>query len=79
MQVIEADPDEAFIEQIIRDLTRSALNDVAIAPEASDVSNQSCVASGDLEAIRRKSVYRDGVVPIRLADEGYEGFNKFIP
>src|SRR3979409_496211 len=33
MQVIEADPDDAFIEQIIRDLTKSSLNEVATSRE----------------------------------------------
>src|SRR6266852_2455448 len=33
MQVIEADPDESFVEQIIRDLTRQSLNDVAASAE----------------------------------------------
>src|SRR6202171_3770560 len=34
MQVIEADPDDVFIEQIIRDLTRASLNEVATSTEA---------------------------------------------
>src|SRR5713226_5886576 len=33
MQVIEADPDEAFIEQVIRDLTQNSLNEVATKVE----------------------------------------------
>jgi hypothetical protein len=32
-----------------------------------------------LEAIRLKAVVADGVVQFDLVDEGYEGFNKFIP
>src|SRR5439155_22994276 len=32
-----------------------------------------------LEAVRRKAIYKDGVVQFDLVDEGYEGFNKFIP
>jgi hypothetical protein len=32
-----------------------------------------------LEAIRRKASYARGVVQFDLVDEGYEGFNKFIP
>jgi hypothetical protein len=32
-----------------------------------------------LAAIRRKASYADGVVQFDLVDEGYEGFNKFIP
>ncbi len=32
-----------------------------------------------LEAVRRKAVSANGVVQFDLVDEGYEGFNKFIP
>ena len=32
-----------------------------------------------LEAVRRKAICQDGVVQFDLIDEGYEGFNKFIP
>jgi hypothetical protein len=79
MQVIEADPDETFIEQIIRDLTRRSLNEVATSPEVrarfQPILQQHLET---LEAIRRKAIYKDGVVQFDLVDEGYEGFNKFI-
>jgi nanoRNase/pAp phosphatase (c-di-AMP/oligoRNAs hydrolase) len=32
-----------------------------------------------LEAIRRKAKAANGVIQFDLVDEGYEGFNKFIP
>ncbi len=32
-----------------------------------------------LETIRRKAAFENGVVRFDLVDEGYEGFNKFIP
>jgi hypothetical protein len=32
-----------------------------------------------LEAVRRKATFANGVVQFDLVDEGYEGFNKFIP
>jgi hypothetical protein len=32
-----------------------------------------------LEAVRRKASFAAGVVQFDLIDEGYEGFNKFIP
>ena len=80
MQVIEADPDEAFIEQIIRDLTISSLNEVATNDEVQrrfqPILKQHLET---LEAIRRKARYEHGVVQFDLVDEGYEGFNKFIP
>jgi len=80
MQVIEADPNEAFIEQIIRDLTQKSLNDVATSAEVRARFQPILKQHLDtLEAIRRKSIYKDGVVQFDLVEEGYEGFNKFIP
>ena len=80
MQVIEADPDESFVEQIIRDLTRLSLNDVATSAEVGarfqPILKQHLET---VEAIRRKTVCKDDVVQFDLIDEGYEGFNKFIP
>jgi len=80
MQVIEADPDEAFIEQIIRDLTERPLNEVAASSEVQSRFQPILRQHLDtLAAIRRKAIYQDGVVQFDLVDEGYEGFNKFIP
>jgi hypothetical protein len=80
MQVIEADPDEKFIEQIIRDLTRASLNEVATSAEIQRRFQPILKLHLEtLEAIRRKAIYENGVVQFDLVDEGYEGFNKFIP
>lgn len=80
MQVIEADPDESFVEQIIRNLTVKPLQKVATSAEVTNrfqpILRQHLET---LEAVRRKAVYKDGVVQFDLVDEGYEGFNKFIP
>src|SRR5512132_2789478 len=80
MQVIESDPDDLFIEQIIRDLTRQSLNDVATGAEVQrrfePILEQHLET---LEAIRRKATCANAVVQFDLVDEGYEGFNKFIP
>ncbi|HEY3580215.1 MAG TPA: hypothetical protein VGK82_06705 [Pyrinomonadaceae bacterium] len=80
MQVIEADPDDAFIEQIIRDLTVRSLEEVATSAEVQrrfqPILQQHLET---LEAVRRKAKFADGVVQFDLVDEGYEGFNKFIP
>src|SRR3954451_20775892 len=80
MQVIEADPDDAFIEQIIRDLTKRSLEEVATSAEVQrrfqPILQQHLET---LETVRRKAKYADGVVQFDLVDEGYEGFNKFIP
>jgi hypothetical protein len=80
MQVIEADPDDAFIEQIIRDLTVRSLEEVATSDEVQrrfqPILKQHLET---LEAVRRKAKFANGVVQFDLIDEGYEGFNKFIP
>ena len=80
MQVIEADPDDKFVEQIIRDLTVKSLDEVATSEEVQrrfqPILQQHLQT---LEAIRRKAIFAKGVVQFDLVDEGYEGFNKFIP
>src|SRR3989475_13309436 len=80
MQVIEADPDDDFIEQVIRDLTVKSLEEVATSDEVQrrfqPILRQHLET---LEAIRRKASFSNGVVQFDLVDEGYEGFNKFIP
>ncbi len=80
MQVIEGDPDETFIEQVIRDLTERPLNEVATSAEV-EARFQPILKQHreTLEAIRRKARFSDGVVHFDLIEEGYEGFNKFIP
>ena len=80
MQVIEADPDDSFIEQIIRDLTVRSLEEVATSAEVQrrfqPILQQHLET---LKTVRRKAKFADGVVQFDLVDEGYEGFNKFIP
>jgi hypothetical protein len=80
MQVIEADPDDAFIEQVIRELTTRSLEEVATSAEVQrrfqPILKQHLKT---LAAIRRKATCSNGVVQFDLIDEGYEGFNKFIP
>jgi hypothetical protein len=80
MQVIEADPDDAFIEQIIRELTMHSLEEVATSAEVQR-SFQPILKQHleTLEVIRKKAISANGVVQFDLVDEGYEGFNKFIP
>jgi hypothetical protein len=80
MQVIEADPDDAFIEQLIRNLTSVALDEVANSKEVQlrfrpilEQHHQT------LALIKQKAVFAAGVVQFDLVDEGNEGFNKFIP
>lgn len=80
MQVIEADPDDHFVEQLIRQLVEQPLEAVASSEEVQrrfrPIQQQHLET---LEAVRRKAVFADRVVRFDLIDEGYEGFNKFIP
>src|SRR5438309_3456854 len=80
MQVIEADPDDRFVEQVIRQLTVKSLEEVATSEEVQrrfqPILKQHLET---LETIRRKAVFENNVVQFDLVDEGYEGFNKFIP
>ncbi|MEK6279794.1 MAG: phosphoesterase [Acidobacteriota bacterium] len=80
MQVIEADPDDTFVEQIIRELSVKSLEEVAAGEEVRNrfqpILKQHLET---LETIKRKAVFTNGVVHFDLVDEGYDGFNKFIP
>lgn len=80
MQVIEADPDDAFIEKLIRDLTVRRLDEVANSAEVQQRFRPILEQHHrTLELIRQKASFADGVVQFDLADDGHEGFNKFIP
>ena len=80
MQVIEADPDDRFMEQLIADLVDKPLDEVATSQEVQrrfQPIHQQHLAT--LDAIRRQASSANGVVHFDLVDEGFEGFNKFIP
>jgi len=80
MQVIEGTPDESFIEQIIRDLTQKSLTEVATSAEVQQRFQPILKLHREtLEAVKRKATCNNDVVQFDLVDEGYEGFNKFIP
>jgi hypothetical protein len=80
MQVIESDPDDNFIEQIVRDLVNRPLDAVAASDEVQRRFRPILERHREtLEVIRHKASYADGVVQFDLVDEGIEGFNKFIP
>ena len=80
MQVIEGESDEKFIERIIRALTQRPLAEVTTSAEVRRRFQPILELHREtLEAIRRKATYDKGVVQFDLVDEGYEGFNKFIP
>lgn len=80
MQVIENVPEESFIEQIIRALAFRPLDEVAASDEVQSRFRPIYERHlKTLEAIRREIAYARGVVTFDLIDEGFEGFNKFIP
>ena len=80
MQVIEADPDDQFVEFLISELTAKPLDEVARSEEVQrrfrPILEQHLKT---LETIQRKASFNDSVVRFDLVDEGYDGFNKFIP
>ena len=80
MQVIEGDPDEVFIEQLIRDLAVRGLDEVATSDDVEHRFQPILQLHVEtLEAIRRKAAFVPHVVHFDLVEENYEGFNKFIP
>src|SRR6478672_87635 len=80
MQVIESVPDESFIEHLIRELTVKPLSEVATSDEVRARFQPILQLHREtLEAIKQKAIYAEGVVQFDLVEEGYEGFNKFIP
>jgi hypothetical protein len=80
MQVIESDPDDSFIEQIIRELVAHPLDLVATSDEVQRRFHPILAQHREtLATIKQKASYRDGVVQFDLVDEGLQGFNKFIP
>jgi hypothetical protein len=80
MQVIEGTADESFIEQIVRELTVRPFNEVATSAEVLARFQPILKQHRDtLEAIKRKAVCEHDVVNFDLVEEGFEGFNKFIP
>lgn len=80
MQVIEADPDDEFVEFLIRELTMKSLNEVANSEEVQRRFRPILERHLEtLETVRRKATCTNGVVQFDLVDEGYDGFNKFIP
>ena len=80
MQVIESDPDDLFMDQIIRELAVRSLDDVANSDEVQRRFQPILTQHREtLELVRRKATFARGVVQFDLVDEGLEGFNKFIP
>lgn len=80
MQVIEGERDEKFVERIIKSLTVKSLDEIL---ESSEIQTKLQPILDQhwqtMELIKSKANYSRGVVSFDIADEGLEGFNKFIP
>lgn len=80
MQVIEGEKDEKFVERIIQSLTVKSLDEILesseIQAKLQPILDQHWKT---VELIKSKASYSRGVVNFDIADEGIEGFNKFIP
>lgn len=80
MQVIEGERDEKFVERIIKSLTVKSLDEILesseIQAKLQPILDQHWKT---VELIKSKANYSRGVVSFDIADEGLEGFNKFIP
>ena len=80
MQVIEGEKDEKFVERIIRSLMEKSLDEILesteIQAKLQPILDQH---QNTVELIKRQATYSRGVVSFDIADEGIEGFNKFIP
>lgn len=80
MQVIEGEKDEKFVERIIKTLAVKSLDEILESSEIQDklqpILDQHWKT---VELIKSKAKYSRGVVSFDIADEGLEGFNKFIP
>jgi hypothetical protein len=80
MQVIESEKDEKFVERIIKSLTVKSLDEILesteIQAKLQPILDQHWKT---VELIKSKASYSRGVVSFDIADEGLDGFNKFIP
>lgn len=78
--VIEGSASHDFVAELIPDLLSKPLAEIAAQPrirEAFDRLYQQHVRT--MEIIRQRAELRDQVVFLDIADQEFEGFNKFIP
>ncbi len=80
MQVIEGEKDEAFVERIIRSLMTKSLDEILLSTEIQSKLQPIMERHRQMVAlIKSRAVYSRGVVSFDLAEDGVEGYNKFIP
>lgn len=80
MQIIEGEKDPLFVERIIKYLTEKSLDEIIESAEIQEKLKPILERHWKtVELIREKSDYSRGVVSFDLAEEGIDGYNKFIP
>jgi len=80
MQVIEVEKDPAFVEKIIRSLTKKTLDEIVASDEIQEKLKPMLEQHWKtVELIKERAVYERGVVSFDLTDTGVDGYNKFIP
>ncbi len=80
MQVIEADPDDQFHRAADSRTDDKPLEEVATSEEVQRRFRPiQQTTSRDARSNPAQSLFANRVVQFDLVDEGYEGFNKFIP
>lgn len=80
MQVIEVEKDPIFVENIIRALTSTSLDDL-VASEEIQAKLKPMLEQHwtTVELIKQRATYERGVVRFDLTDTDVDGYNKFIP
>jgi hypothetical protein len=80
MQVIEGEKEPAFVEQIIKMLTKMSLDEIVESPEIQAKLKPILDEHWKtVEIIKMRAVHERGVVHFDLVGTGIEGYNKFIP
>jgi hypothetical protein len=80
MQVIEVEKDPTFVEKIIRSLTEKSLDEIVASEEIQEKLKPMLEQHWKtVDLIKKRSVYKRGVVSFDLTDTGLDGYNKFIP
>lgn len=80
MQVIEGEKDPAFVEKIIKLMTRQSLDEIVESDEIQAKLEPILQEHWKtVEIIKERAKYDRGVVTFDLTGTGIEGYNKFIP
>jgi hypothetical protein len=78
--VIEGTADPEFVPHLVPHLASKPLSEIAALPTIHESFNRLYAQHlKTIEIIRQRAEPREGVVFIDLADQAFEGFNKFIP